>query len=289
MTINEISSGIRFELKNIALLRFLQNSEYINIISPYSRMYLVTEGNGHIVFGNNTIPLQQGFLYFIPSFVHCSYFFGKNLAHIYIHFSAILENGLPIYNLISFQNRIRSIELSKMLFFRLLELNPGLELPHHDPLVYQKKPWMEKKPCYNCLSQKYESEAIIQQLLAGFILKKQEFNVATHLKYNIHKVLSFVQQNLNNDIKMDQLAGISCLSKDHFTKIFKQVLGVPPCEFIIRKRIEKSQYLLLTTDYPIHRIIEETNFKNAPYFSRMFKRYTSYTPAEYRKLGLQNP
>jgi AraC-like DNA-binding protein len=282
MILSDGNSKIRFELKNIAYLRFLQQSEYADIISPYSRMYLITEGNGHVVIGNQTIQLEAGYLYLIPSFVHCSYVFNKNLAHIYIHFMALLENGLTIYNFISFRNKIPATELSKMLFNRILDLNPGLQLPHHDPHVYQTKPWMDKKPAFNSPGHKLETEGIIQQLFSGFVTDEPRIDLASGLKYNIQEILVFIHDNLHNDIKIEQLAQISCLSKDHFARIFKSIFGVSPCEFIIRKRIEKSQFLLLTTDLPINRIIDETNFKNAPYFSRMFKKYTSLTPGVYR-------
>lgn len=282
MILSDDNSKIRFELKNIAYLRFLQQSEYADIISPYSRMYLITEGNGHVVIGNQTIQLEAGYLYLIPSFVHCSYVFNKDLAHTYIHFRALLENGLTIYNFISFRNKLKATELSKMLFNRILDLNPGLQLPHHDPHVYQTKPWMDKKPAFNSPGHKLETEGIIQQLFSGFVTDEPRIDLASGLKYNIQEILVFIQENLHNDIKIEQLAQISCLSKDHFTRIFKSIFGVSPCEFIIRKRIEKSQFLLLTTDLPMNRIIDETNFKNAPYFSRMFKKYTSLTPGVYR-------
>jgi AraC-like DNA-binding protein len=141
---------------------------------------------------------------------------------------------------------------------------------------------MDKKPAFNSTGQKLETEGIIQQLFSGFVSDEPRIDLASGLKYNIQKILVFIQDNLHNDIKIEQLAQISCLSKDHFTRIFKSIFGVSPCEYIIRKRIEKSQFLLLTTDLPINRIIDETNFKNAPYFSRMFKKYTSLTPGVYR-------
>jgi AraC-like DNA-binding protein len=282
MILNEGVSSVHFELKNIAYSRFSQQSEYADIVSPYSRMYLITEGSGQVVIGNQNIQLEAGFLYLIPSFVHCNYVFHKDLAHFYIHFRALMDNGMTIYNFISFRNKIRATELSKLLFNRLLEINPGLELPHHDPNVYQTKPWMHKKPTFNSPGQKLESEAIIQQLFSGFISDEPRIDLGSGLKYNIQEILVFIQDNLHNDIKIEQLAQISCLSKDHFARIFKSIFGVSPCEFIIRKRIEKSQFLLLTTDLPINRIIDETNFKNAPYFSRMFKKYTSLTPGVYR-------
>ena len=76
---------------------------------------------------------------------------------------------------------------------------------------------------------------------------------------------------------------MACFSKDHFTRIFKSLPGMPSCEYIIRKRIEKAQLLLLTTDLPNNRIMEEIGIRNASYFPRVFRKYTSYTPVVYRK------
>jgi AraC-like DNA-binding protein len=278
----------RFELKNIAYLRFLKQEEYPDIVSPYSRMYLITRGRGCVVTGNQTVELEAGFLYLFPSFVQHSYIFYPSLEHIYIHFRSEMNNGLSIYNLISVKNKIPATNLSNLLFYRLLELNPGLELPHNDPQVYQKKPWMNRKPSYCSAGPRLETEGIIQQLFSGFIECGSKTNQATYLKFNFHDILHYIHQNLHNDIKIDQLAKIACLSNDHFSRIFKSVFGISPSEFIIRKRIEKSQFLLLSTEHPIQQIIEETNFKNAQYFSRMFKKYTSYTPAKYRKLEQLN-
>jgi YesN/AraC family two-component response regulator len=58
---------------------------------------------------------------------------------------------------------------------------------------------------------------------------------------------------------------------------------MPPSEFIIKKRLEKAKLLLLTTNYPLSEIIQQTGFKTTPYFCRMFKKYTSFTPEQFRK------
>ncbi len=288
MISSDNSLAIRFELKNIAYLRFLKQEEYPDIVSPYSRMYLITRGKGQVATNNQTIDLEPGYVYLFPSFVHHRYIFNPDLEHMYIHFRSEMDNGLSIFNLISVKNKTPATDLIRQLFYRLLELNPGLELPHHDPQVYQTKPWMNKRTSYCSLGPRLETEAIIQQLFSGFYECGSKTSQTTYLKFNFHEILRYIHQNLHNDIKIDQLAEIACLSNDHFSRVFKSVFGVPPFEFIVRKRIEKSQFLLLSTEHSIHQIIEETNFKNPQYFSRMFKKYTTYTPAKYRKLEQLN-
>ena len=272
-----------FELLNIAYLRFPEFREYKGIISPYSRMYLITKGEGKLVLGNETIKLEAGFAYLVPSFIHCSYQFNEGLEHYYIHFRALTEGGLTLYNLYSFIQKTSAGELHEMLFRRLHEINPGLELPHHDPKVYQNKPWMNKKPVWNNVSEKLESEAILQMLFSGFITGVSNINLAPNMKYNLHQILIYIQNNLQNEIKIEQLANMACLSNDHFTRIFKSVMNISPYEYIVRRRIEKSQYLLVTTNLPITRITEQTCFKSTAYFTRMFKKYVLISPAVYRK------
>ena len=103
MHIEEIGKSVNFHLKNIAYSRFIDDSSYKIVISPFSRLYLITEGKGHLVFDGAKIILEPNHIYLIPSFTPCSYFFGKSLAHIYVHFSIEMASGLNIYTLFNMQ------------------------------------------------------------------------------------------------------------------------------------------------------------------------------------------
>ena len=81
-------------------------------------------------------------------------------------------------------------------------MNPGLELPHHDPNVYQTKPWMDKRPVWDSVSKKLETEAILQQLLACFISDVPGIDMISNLKYHIGEILTYIQENLHNDIRI---------------------------------------------------------------------------------------
>lgn len=279
----EIGQSISVQLKNIARLLFDQTENWSNINSPFSRMYLITAGEGQLMIGNETIKLEAGYLYLIPGFTTCNYQFNEGLSHIYIHFNLTTDNGINIYNLFSTFNKVAAKELDKHLFNRLLEILPAMDLPHHDPKVYQTKLWMVKKVNYQSLSQHLEAVGIMRQLFARFINTESDGNLSSFLIYKIQPILAHIQNNLQSDITIEELASLASFSKDHFTRIFKSIMGVAPCEYIIRKRIEKAQFLLLTTNLTQSQIIEKTNFKSVSYLCRIFKKYTNYTPVEYRK------
>lgn len=278
-----IGESFAFHLLNIALLRFEYDREYIDIISPFSRMYLVTEGCGSLMIGNQKILLEAGFMYLIPSYTPCAYFFGKGLCHYYIHFSIDHPNGLNPYNLYPIQYKIQAFELDRSLFDRMLQIDPDLQLPHHHPNVYQSKLWLNKKVVYHSAGQHFETIGILKQLFSRFPAPEQNLAVSGSVKYNIQPILLYIHTNLKKEISVNELAELACFSKDHFTRVFKSVTGMAPCDYIIRKRIERSQFLLLTTDLSQMGIIEQTGFKSASYFSRIFKKYTGYSPAKYRQ------
>jgi len=283
MYTEEIGDSLIFRLKNLAYLRFDERSEYDNVVSPFSRIYFITEGQGFLNIGNEQIILEAGYIYLIPSFTMCTYVFEQGLCHYYIHVNEVMQNGLNVFNLFNVKNKVPGTALIKSLFERLLYINPDLQLPHRDPKVYQTKPWINKKVNYKSINQHLESIGIIRQLFSSFLESEQNINSNNLLRHNMQNILLHIQSNLQNDITIRELADIACLSKDHFTRMFKSLVGIPPCEFIIRKRIEKAQYLLLTTDMTHEQIIEKTNFKSLSYFSRMFKKYTLYTPTVFRQ------
>jgi AraC family transcriptional regulator len=283
MYTEDIGDSLIFRLKNLAYLRFEERSEYDNVVSPFSRIYLITEGHGFLTIGHEQIILEAGYIYLIPGFTMCTYVFEQGLCHYYIHVNEIMQNGLNVFNLFNVKNKVIGTALIKSLFERLLFINPDLQLPHRDPKVYQTKPWINQKVNYRSINQHLESIGIIRQLFSSFLESEQNINSTNLLRHNMQGILLHIQSNLQYDISISELADMACLSKDHFTRMFKSLVGIPPCEFIIRKRIEKAQYLLLTTDMTHEQIIDKTNFKSLSYFSRMFKKYTLYSPTIFKQ------
>ncbi|MFV0592204.1 MAG: helix-turn-helix domain-containing protein [Draconibacterium sp.] len=283
MHLEKIGQSINFQLKNIAFLEFGKDSRYDNVVSPFTRLYLITKGEGHLILESEKFELSEGFMYLIPSFTPCSYSFQKGLSHFYIHFSMEMPSGLTPYNLYSILKQVKATTFDKVLFQRCVDQNPGYELPHHDPNIYQSKPWINKQMKYNSMGHYLETGGIIRQLFSRFIRQELHTDVSKLTNHNMLVILKHIQENISGEIPLIKLAEIACLSKDHFTRLFKLITGLPPSEFIILKRIEKAKLILLTTDCPLDEIIPQTGFKTSAYFCRIFKKYTSYTPMEFRK------
>lgn len=282
MSLIENKHTFRFDIKSIDLLRFSSNRTYTNIISPYSRIYLIKSGHGCININGQEYILEPGYLYLIPSFQACTYFFSDNLEHYYVHFRIQMLSGLNAYTLFKTSYKVSALKLDYALFERLLSINPNIAIPHHDPGIYQTRAWMLPKVSYKDISHYNENRGILDQLFSRFLLSDNMWSGSKSIRYNMRSVLEYIQANIKESIKVDDLAEIACLSKDHFTRVFKHITSYTPCEYMIRQRIEQAQFLLLSSDYSIGKIVEETGFKSPAYFSRMFKKRMQLTPLEFR-------
>lgn len=280
----ELGESIGIQLHNVGLYSATDKKEYIDIISPFSRLYLINKGSGSISTGDDHIYLEEGYLYLIPSYTFCTYKFSHDIRQYYIHFSTHMSSGLNVFDHFSYHKQVKAHTFDLHIIQKLLSLHPDIKLPAHNPHIYQKKEWMSRKVPYSSISHFMESRGIIEQLLSRFLFREPVQDHALLLsRANLKQVLMYVQNNLHNDFSIGELAEMACLSKDHFTRVFKSVTGYPPVEYVIRKRIEKAQFLLLTTNYSQNRIIEETGFKSLSYFSKIFKKHTRISPGKFRK------
>jgi AraC family transcriptional regulator len=276
--------GLNINLLNAAKCQLDESWHYCDIISPFSRIYLITQGTGNIYPNNQKILLEAGYLYLIPAYVNCSYVCSDSLFQYYLHFTQELNDGLNIYDFCPVVHKTEADDSDVQLFERLLKLNPEIGLRIADPALYQQKVWLNKEIKYNSVSQYFESTGIIYQLFSRFFSSdktSEQGLIETHNRFK--QILVYIRQNLDKEITVKELACKAYLSSDHFTRTFKKIIGTTPLDYINLKRIEKAQLLLGTTDLSLKEIMEKTGFNSASYFDRIFKSTTGSTPLEYRK------
>lgn len=93
----------------------------------------------------------------------------------------------------------------------------------------------------------------------------------------------YILNNLNNEIKLEDIARVSGISQFHFIRIFKAYFGETPFEFMRRKRALLSLELLekMTS---ITDIALEVGFDSSSSFNKFFKKKLNITPSHFRKL-----
>lgn len=104
-------------------------------------------------------------------------------------------------------------------------------------------------------------------------------------KINMNSVLEFIDDNINENIKLNDLANVACMSPNYFCSIFKKFNGLSPFEYIKRKRVQKAIEYIKTTNKSITEIATICGFNTSTNFNKSFKKVTGKAPSYYR---LQN-
>lgn len=99
--------------------------------------------------------------------------------------------------------------------------------------------------------------------------------------------VSFIDENLDRAVELDEIAAHAQLSKRTCNRLFKKHLNLSPMKYYETKRLHRAQTLLSHTAAPIHHIASEMGYPNAHYFSTQFRKAFALTPREYRARTLR--
>lgn len=100
--------------------------------------------------------------------------------------------------------------------------------------------------------------------------------------FYIREALSFIEMNFQNDISVEDIAGVCNLNRSYFGKIFRDIVGKSPQEFLISYRMTKAAELLKMTDLSIGDISCAVGYPNQMHFSRAFKHTYGDPPRQWR-------
>jgi len=100
--------------------------------------------------------------------------------------------------------------------------------------------------------------------------------------HRLRRVLNYIDDNLTADVRLDALARVAGLSQHRFAHNFKRSMGVPPHQFVIRRRIELAKPMLRDTNDSIARVTYALGFASPSRFTHLFRRETGVTPSRYR-------
>ena len=97
------------------------------------------------------------------------------------------------------------------------------------------------------------------------------------------RVLDHIETRLAQPLRNRDLAALVGYSEFHFSVAFRNALGTPPHEYLIRRRIEHAQQLMLSSDLPLCQIAAECGLADQPHLSRLFRKVVGETPAAWRR------
>jgi AraC family transcriptional regulator len=101
--------------------------------------------------------------------------------------------------------------------------------------------------------------------------------------WKMRRVLDHIEANLAAPLRNKDLACLAGYSEFHFSVAFRNSVGVPPHEFLIRRRMERARQLMLSTDMALCEIAAECGLADQAHLSRLFRRVVGESPAAWRR------
>jgi AraC family transcriptional regulator len=100
--------------------------------------------------------------------------------------------------------------------------------------------------------------------------------------WQLRKVRAVIEAHLGESISGQQLASSVRLSRCYFARVFRQSTGMSPHSYVTRRRIERAQHLMLSTNATLLEIALECGFADQSHLSRTFCKLFGETPRSWR-------
>lgn len=100
---------------------------------------------------------------------------------------------------------------------------------------------------------------------------------------DIAKTLEMMSRSPNRNLTIQELADAACLSESRFKGKFREQLGVPPGEYLLRRRTERAADMLVKGGMSLTEVALESGFSSAQHFSFTFKKFFGVSPHAWLK------
>ncbi|WP_269217420.1 response regulator transcription factor [Metabacillus sp. B2-18] len=134
----------------------------------------------------------------------------------------------------------------------------------------------------------------IQQMKHFFLSTAKEITQGYYERHKsnhsavIHRMIDLVEENIGNtEMSLKWVANKVYMNADYLGKLFKQETGQKFSSYVTQERIKKAiEQIQLMDDVKVFAIAEMIGFGDNPqYFSQVFKKFTGYSPSEYKKVN----
>jgi len=224
----------------------------------------VTKGVGYIETPNKRYTVRAGDLYFLNRLQHHIYYpdkdnpFEKMFVVVKGEFLDALLTAYQIHESVI----IRQVNV-EYIFQRIHEL-----LENGEELDYD------------------EISVLLLQLVQK--IHSLDYEEDSGLLSLAERIKSYIDDNITEMITLDKLVKALNISKSHIERVYKEEFNQTPIKYAIRRKLELSAGLLITTNFPISAISAYFAFNDPKYFSKCFSAHFGMSPAQYRKLNSKN-
>ncbi len=249
----------------------------------YLQLGLCLEGTGKFIFSKKEFNVKEGDVFLVSNFENHVAIAnpGETTKYLFVVFLPELiappgsrlfdfEYLAPFwYDLDVFSNKISD------------ENNTRFKI--QSTLMEIKKLWDQKDIAY-----KHLVEANLRKILAELILYSKHVDpnyltVKLGNQMKLQPALTYINRHFRENIPLEAVAAILHMSESRFRHFFKEVTSFSFKEYVAYLRVNEAKKLLVTTDLKISEMINQVGCSNMYQFYKLFDKYVSMTPAEYRE------
>lgn len=246
---------------SIKTVNFVYETELKKLRQPFFKpiflLNLVTRGKGELIYENTRFKLEQGSIFFNFPGTFFSIEAGDNFEFAYISFmgddiEAMLEKLGITKSQPVFEGFSHITELWLTSLRRLDEFNANIL-----------------------------TESMLLYTLSFF--GKHGKNYSPNDKNALFSgIIDYLDKHFaDNDISLHRVSGIFGYTQKYFSLLFKKNVGKGFCEYINEKRMNYAISLIEKGVYEVSKISEMCGFTDPLYFSKVFKKYTHFSPRDY--------
>ena len=111
--------------------------------------------------------------------------------------------------------------------------------------------------------------------------------LSEHYYTYIRQSRTFMEKCYGDKIELDKIAAAAFMSRFHYIRIFQQVYGRTPRQYLRDLRIDKAKELL-KTGLSVTGVCTEVGYESVPTFSNVFKKGTGHSPKAYQQMNISN-
>ena len=104
----------------------------------------------------------------------------------------------------------------------------------------------------------------------------------------IATAVRFIETHFRRQLSLEELSALVGISPYHFLRTFRQVVGLTPHQFLLRKRLREAALLLRTTGESVLDIALDAGFGDLSNFNHTFRAAFGTSPTKYRASGQAN-
>lgn len=230
------------------------------VCSPYSRIYFIESGSAVISAGNETLTMQPGYVYIIPTGLAFSGSCADAYTKLYFHFCINRPDGYDLFsgcgNVLSKYIGVEKVSEIKRMFFSE-NLVDTLKL----------------------------KSTILETALSLFPEENSKELLSVIYSPQVQRAIDYIKSHLSIQLSVKTLSENLFVAQTTLSKHFHDEVGVNIGRYIDDIVFESAKKMLIKTDIPIQTISEKFGFCDRFYFSRRFKEKFGFTPYKYRKMN----